>query len=143
MSDVWRDVQGTVLDTNSKKRFDLLLMEDGILGIPGTYDSETAWKNDPAARAQGSTATKERQRIAGLLSGADFETVIADPASLWYPKEAITDIRLKMGIVEAKVWICTEAEPEGRRFGWLPASSPYEQVRADLQRLYGPLVTLI
>lgn len=150
---------GAIHDTNSRGRFDLVIYEDGILAVKGTYvgvalrgagvgmvGAGGSGLGGAAAAGGGAGLGSvggrgyEGKRLAKLLSHPRTEILASDPANFFLPRTEI------IGVVLHKRWhgcsatIKTQADPDGRKFSWKPALNNFSYVRGVVESAFGDQV---
>lgn len=150
---------GVVHDTNSHGRFDLIIYEDGILAVKGTYvgvmllgagagmagAGGSGLGGAIAAgtgAAAGSTASNsyERKRLAKLLSQPRADIIASNAANFFIARTDITGVVLHKRWHGCSATIRMQADPDGRKFSWKPALNKFSSVRDILETAFGDKV---
>ena len=145
--------RGAIFDTNSGGRFDLVVYDDGLLAVRGTYIG-VALRGAGAGGVGtggavgaglgsgiGSSAAKsyENKRLEKLLQRPRGE-LIDDPVSFFIEKEAVTDVILRKRWHGCSLTVCTRADTGGRKFSWKPALNNFAAVEHLLTDVFGERV---
>ncbi len=144
---------GVIFNTNSRGRFDLLVYDDGLLAIRGTYvgvalrgggagmagvgggagagGGLTGAAAAGAGTAAGwSGATRyEGKRIAKILRCSRVELIEADQVNFFIPRASVSGVVLRKRWYGCLLTVRTDADPAGRRFTWKPALNNFAHVR--------------
>jgi len=146
---------GVIVDTNSAGRFDLVLYEDGILAVRGTYMGVALRAGGigmvgggPAA-AGGGAATgnlagrgHEGARLSNLLQ-EPRSAVLRDHASNHFiPVDSVLRVALKNRWHEHSLTISTREHPDGRKYVWKPALNDFKRARTMLEAKFGALLVV-
>jgi hypothetical protein len=148
---------GTIVDTNSSGRFDLLVYDDGFLAVKGTYVGVALRAAGPGAgvglgaaatagigAATGGTAghSYEQARLAQLLKRSRAEISERDPHSFFMPQDSITEIVLRKRWHGCRMIVKTHEDADGRRFEWKPALNDFSYVHQLLASSFGERLTI-
>lgn len=145
---------GAIVDTNSAGRFDLVLYEDGILAVRGTYIGVALRAGGTGMMGAGAAAGGGA--AAGNLAGPGYEearlskllreprsAVLADHASNHFiPVDSVVHLLLKQRWHEHSLTISTGEHPDGRKYKWKPALNDFKRVRSMLEAKFGALLTV-
>jgi hypothetical protein len=151
---------GAIFDTNSKGRFDLLVYDDGLLAIRGTYvgvalrgggagmagaggglTAAAAAGAGTAAGWSGAT-TYEGRRIAKILRQSRDEVAAANPSNFFIPLASMKGVLLRKRWYSCSLTVRTSADPDGRKFTWKPALNHFAHVHELAQSAFGDLLTV-
>ena len=146
---------------NSGGRFDLVVYEDGILAVKGTYvgvalrAGGAGMVGAGGAGLSGATAagggafggtlagrSYEENRLSKVLARPRAEVLSDDPKNHFISGDAI------VGLVVRKRWhghsltIMTTDQPTGRKYSWKPALNNFARVRGMLQAKFGELLAI-
>lgn len=152
---------GVIFDTNSKGRFDLLIYDDGFLGVRGNYVGaallgagagmaavfgEVGGGAAPVAgTAMGQTSPNgyRGKRIAKLQKRSREELLQEREANFWIARTAMTDVVLRKRWHGSSLRVQTAEGPvNGRVFSWKPALNNSAYVRYLSGRAFGDLLSL-
>jgi hypothetical protein len=148
-----RQPLGAIFDTNSDGRFDLVVYDDGLLAVRGTYIG-VALRGAGAGgvgaggavgagvgSGLGSSGAKsyENKRLEKLLQRPRGD-IIDDPVSFFVEKEEVTDIILRKRWHGCSLTVCTRADPRGRKFSWKPALNNFAAVENLLKDVFAERV---
>jgi len=146
---------GVIVDTNSGGRFDLIVYEDGILGVKGTYVGVAlraggagmvgggSGLSGAAAAGAGSAGGiragrgYEQKRVSKLLTMPRSEVLAGDPKNHFVPVEQIAGLVLRKRWHGHSLTIATRDHPSGRKYSWKPALNNFDQVRSMLEAKFG------
>jgi hypothetical protein len=151
---------GAIHDTNSRGRFDLVIYQDGILAVKGTYIG-VALRGagvgmvgagggglGGAASAGGGAAvgalggrSYEGKRIEKLLRHPREEVVASNPANFFLPRKEIIGVVLRKRWHGCSATIKTEGDHDGRTFTWKPSLNNFSHVRRVMESAFGDQVT--
>jgi hypothetical protein len=149
---------GVILNTNSRGRFDLLVYDDGLLAIRGTYigvalrgggagmagigsrlTGAAAAGAGTAAGWSGATGY-EGKRIGKILQRSRVELVEADKVNFFIPRSSVSGVVLRKRWYGCSLTVRTDADPAGRRFTWKPALNNFAHVRDLTLAAFGDLL---
>jgi hypothetical protein len=145
---------GVIFNTNSRGRFDLLVYDDGLLAIRGTYvgvalrgggagmagvvgggagaggglTGAAAAGAGTAAGWSGATSY-EGKRIAKILQRSRVELIEANQVNFFIPRASVSGVVLRKHWYGCSLTVRTDADPAGRRFTWKPALNNFAHVR--------------
>jgi hypothetical protein len=147
---------GAIVDTNSGGRFDLIVYEDGILAVKGTYVGVAlraggagmvggggSGLSGAAAAGAGSAGGTlagrgyEQKRVSKLLAMPRSEVLAGDPKNHFIPVEEIAGLVLKKRWHGHSLTIVTRDQPTGRKYSWKPAPNNFDRVCGMLQAKFG------
>jgi hypothetical protein len=147
---------GVIVDTNSGGRFDLIVYEDGILGVKGTYvgvalraggagmvGSGGSGLSGAAAAGTGSAGgtragrVYEQKRVSKSLTMPRSEVLAGDPKNHFVPVEQIAGLVLRKRWQGHSLTIATRDHPSGRKYSWKPALNNFDQVYSMLEAKFG------
>jgi hypothetical protein len=147
---------GVIVDTNSGGRFDLIVYEDGILGVKGTYvgvalraggagmvgGGGSGLSGAAAAGAGSAGGTRagrgyEQKRVSKLLTMPRSEVLAGDPKNHFVPVEHIAGRVLRKRWHGHSLTIATRDHPSGRKYSWKPALNNFDQVCSMLEANFG------
>jgi hypothetical protein len=141
---------GVIVDTNSGGRFDLIVYEDGILGVKGTYVGVALRAGGAGmvggggsglsgATAGGIRAGRgyEQKRVSKLLTMPRSEVLADDPKNHFVPVEQIAGLVLRKRWHDHALTIATRDHPSGRKYNWKPALNNFDQVCSMLEAKFG------
>lgn len=147
---------GVIVDTNSGGRFDLIVYEDGILGVKGTYvgvalraggagmvgGGGSGLSGAAAAGAGSAGGTRagrgyEQKRVSKLLKMPRSEVLAGDPKNHFVPVEQIAGLVLRKRWHGHSLTIATRDHPSGRKYSWKPALNNFDQVCSMLEAKFG------
>ena len=147
---------GAIHNANSKGRFDLVIYEDGILAVKGTYIGVAlrgagvgmvgaggsglggaAAAGGGAAVGSAGGRSYEGKRLAKLLSQPRTDILGNDPANFFLPRSEIIGVVLRKRWHGCSATIKTLADPDGRKFSWKPALNNFSYVRGVLESAFG------
>ena len=147
---------GVIVDTNSGGRFDLIVYEDGILGVKGTYVGVALRAGGAgmvggggsglsggaavgAGSAGGTLACRgfEQKRVSKLLAMPRSDVLAGDPANHFIPVEEVVGLVLRKRWHGHSLTIVTRDQPTGRKYCWKPALNNFDRVCGMLQAKFG------
>jgi hypothetical protein len=139
---------GVIVDTNSGGRFDLIVYEDGILGVKGTYvgvalrAGGSGLSGAAAAGAGSAGGTRagrgyEQKRVSKSLTMPRSEVLAGDPKNHFVPVEQIAGLVLRKRWHGHSLTIATRDHPSGRKYSWKPALNNFDQVYSMLEAKFG------
>ena len=139
---------GVIVDTNSGGRFDLIVYEDGILGVKGTYVGVAlraggSGLSGAAAAGTGSAGCTragrgyEQKRVSKSLTMPRSEVLAGDPKNHFVPVEQIAGLVLRKRWHGHSLTIATRDHPSGRKYSWKPALNNFDQVYSMLEAKFG------
>ena len=149
---------GAIFDTNCHGRFDLVVYEDGLLAVKGTYIGVALRGAGPgmvgagaglggaaAAGTGGSAAfaagrTYEAERLARVLESARAELVDHKP-NRFIPREAIVGLMLRKRWYGHSLTVRTDEHSVGERFDWKPKLNDFAGVQELLTSVFPGLVS--
>jgi hypothetical protein len=132
-------LRGVINDTNSKGRFDLLVYDDGILAVRGTYLGVAL--RSATYRSGGGLGTQyEVGRIEKLLRNGRESALKSDPKNFFVRREEIAALRLRKRLLEHSLRIEGHDSAGVRTYTWKPALNSLDEVRRCLQSAYGDLL---
>lgn len=138
---------GVIFNTNSGARFDLLVYDDGLLAIRGTYVgvalrgggagmagaggglTGAAAAGAGTAAAWSGATSYEGKRIAKILQRSRVELIEADKVNFFIPRASVSGVVLRKCWYGCSLTVRTDADPAGRRFTWKPALNNFAHVR--------------
>ena len=133
-----------IFDTNSKGRFDVVVYEDGLLAIKGTYVGVAlrgagAGLGGPGAGiGAASGSSYERTRLAEKLR-AGRQKLLSDPSTFFVPRESIVELALRKRWHGHSLIVRTNDHPD-RKFDWKPALNNFATVEQQLRSAFPDLV---
>jgi hypothetical protein len=134
---------GAIFDTTSRGRFDLVIYEDGLLGVKGTYLGVAlrggAVGAGAAGLGQSSGETYEQKRLAAKLASGRERLIREDP-NFFIARQVIRDLVLRKRWHGHSLTVKTEAEPQGRTFDWKPRLNDFDEVERVLRTAFPDLV---
>lgn len=152
---------GVIVDTNSKGRFDLIIYDDGILAVKGTYVGVAlrgggagmvgagggglggaATAGAGAAGGAAGAKNYEGKRLAKLLEHPRPEIVDLDPKNFFVPQDVITGIVLRKRWHGCSLTINTQGDTDGRKFSWKPALNNFSYVHDVVVKALGNRLAL-
>ncbi len=157
---------GAIFNTNSRGRFDLLVYDDGLLAIRGTYvgvalrgggagmagvggGAGAAGGLTGAAAAGAGTAagwsgatSYEGKRIAKILQRSREELIEADQVNFFIPRASVSGVVLRKRWYGCSLTVRTDADPAGRKFTWKPALNNFGHVRELALAAFGNLLSV-
>jgi hypothetical protein len=130
---------GAIHDTNSHGRFDLLVYDDGILAVRGTYFGVALL--GATYRAGGRSARRyETKRIEKLLRDGRDLALRHDPRNFFIGRAEIAALRLRKRWFERSLTVERLDPAAVRTYTWKPALNSFDQVSFLLQSAYGDLL---
>jgi len=141
--------KGAIFDTNSKDRFDLVVYDDGLLVVKGTYTG-VALRGAGAGMVGtgggglgGSVAAGgrawEAKRLARLLTTARPELAGKEP-NFFIPRQAIVRLMLRKRWYRHSLIVRTHENSAGRRFDWKPRLNNFGEVQEVLASTFPGLL---
>jgi hypothetical protein len=147
---------GAIVDTNSGGRFDLIVYEDGILAVKGTYvgvalraggagmvggggSGLSGGAAAGAGSAGGTLAGRgyEQKRVSKLLAMPRSEVLAGDPENHFVPVGEVVGLVLRKRWHGHSLTIVTRDKPTGRKYSWKPALNSFDRVCGMLQAKFG------
>jgi hypothetical protein len=146
-----RPPRGAILDTTSNGRFDLVVYDDGLLAVKGTYVGVMlrgagaglgSAGRGGAGVALGSSAgvSYEAKRLARVLESGREQLVRQEP-NFFIARDSILSLTLRKRWHGHCLTIRTAEDPAGRKFEWKPALNKFSQVQELLAIAFGDRVT--
>jgi hypothetical protein len=125
---------GAIFDTNSQGRFDLVVYDDGLLAIKGTYvraalrgaGAATAGTGLPGGFATG--GTYEAKRLARVLE-SERAALVMKPPNFFISRDAIVGLVLRRRWYRHSLSVLTHESAAERRFDWKPMLNNFAQVQ--------------
>jgi hypothetical protein len=136
---------GAILDTNSNGRFDLVIYEDGLLAVKGTYVGVMLRAAGVGIGGAGpavgwSSGSKyETKRLAERLRCGREQLVHREP-NFFVTAESIVGLALRKRWHGHSLIVRTHEHTEGRRFDWKPRLNSFPQVEGQLWAAFPNLV---
>lgn len=148
-----RQPAGAVFDVNAKGRFDLVVYDDGILAVRGTYVGVAlraagvgmvgAGPITAAGASLGAAGADayEARRLAKVIGGRTRDEILAlSPQNSFIPRDTIAAVVLRKRWYGCSLLLRTNTDDDGRRFTWKPALNDYASVRTVLRAAFGASV---
>jgi hypothetical protein len=144
--------RGAIFDTNSNGRFDLVVYDDGLLAVKGTYvcimvrgagaglGSAGTGGAGVAVGSSAGASSYEAKRLAGVLESGREQLVRQEP-NFFIARDSILSLTLRKRWHGHSLTIRTEEDPAGRRFEWKPALNKFSQVQEQLAIAFGERLT--
>lgn len=131
---------GTIVDTNSRGRFDLLVYADGILAIKGTYIGVVLRTAGPGmgVGADLGGGAYEQRRIAKQLDQSRDALLTTDEGNHFVPASSVTRLELRKRWYGHSLLIVSHDVREGRKYEWKPALNTFAAVNQLLESVFGP-----
>jgi hypothetical protein len=144
---------GVVFDVNAKGRFDLVVYDDGILAVRGTYAGVALRAAGVGMVAAGPDTTAgatigaagasayEARRLAKIIGGRTRDEILELSAqNSFIPRDTVTAVVLRKRWYGCSLVLCTSMEADGQRFTWKPALNDYASIRTVLKTVFGASV---
>jgi hypothetical protein len=150
---------GAIFDTNSSGRFDLVIYDDGLLAVKGTYVGVALRAAGPgmvgvgagglegavaagtgASAAYAGSSAFEARRLARVLGVPRAELADQEP-NCFVPREALVGLVLRKRWYGHSLTVLTNNDSAGRRFDWKPKLNNFAQVREVLASTFPGLVS--
>lgn len=143
--------RGGIFDTNSNGRFDLVVYDDGLLAVKGTYVGVMlrgagaglgSAGTGGAGVAVGSSAggSYEAKRFARVLESGRQGLLRQEP-NFFIARDSILSLTLRKRWHGHSLTVRTAEEPAGRKFEWKPALNKFSQVQEMLASAFGDRLT--
>jgi hypothetical protein len=150
---------GAIFDTNSKGRFDLVVYDDGLLAVKGTYVGAAllgagAGMAGAGGGGLGGAAAAGAGVATGRAAGRRYEAgrlvrvlrsgreeLIATHPNFFIARGAILGLVLRKRWYRHALTIRTRDDGAGRTFEWKPALNNFAQVQQLLTSAFPGLVT--
>jgi hypothetical protein len=140
---------GAIFDTNSKGRFDLVVYDDGLLAVKGTYTgvalrgASAGMVGTGGGGLAGSVAAGgrgwEAQRLARVLATGRPELAGKKP-NFFIPRHAIVSLMLRKRWYRHSLIVRTHENTAGRRFDWKPRLNNFGEVQEILTSTFPGLL---
>jgi len=151
---------GAICDTNSKGRFDLILYEDGLLAVKGTYTGVAlrgagvgavglggggglgvgAAAGLGAGVGAGVGRSYEGRRLGKVLGHPRAEILTQNPKNFFVDRSSITGVLLRKRWHGCSLTITTQAQPGGRVFSWKPALNNFSYIKSVAAAAFGDIL---
>jgi hypothetical protein len=141
---------GAIFDTNSEGRFDLVIYEDGLLAVKGTYVG-VAFRGAGAGLSGAGFGAASTG--AGASSGGSYESsriqrkltagraaLIDKPPNFFIPGASIVELVLRKRWHGHALTVRTHEDPFGRRFDWKPKLNNFAEVETRLRSVFPDMV---
>lgn len=147
---------GAIFNTNSRGRFDLVIYNDGILGVRGSYwgvalraggvgmvgaggGGVASGAVAGGAGGLGSRGARsyETKRLSRILSRPRHEIIDSDDRSFFIQEDVITKAVLRKRWHGCSLTIKTDVDTAERDFSWKPALNNFAYVRDVLTAAIG------
>lgn len=136
---------GAIFDTNSSGRFDLVVYDDGLLAVTGSYVG-VALRGAAAGAQTGGVSpgwaageSYETKRLARVLQTARADLIHTEP-NFFIPRASIVNLVLRKRWHGHSLIVTTDEEPDGRRFDWKPKLNNFAGVEELLTSAFPGLV---
>lgn len=141
---------GAIFDTNSKGRFDLVIYDDGLLAVKGTYAgvalrgagaglSGAGFGGEATGAGETAGGSYESRRLHDRLS-VGRDALISDAPNFFIPRGSIVELVLRKRWYGHSLVVRTTDDPDGRRFDWKPKLNNFADVEASLQSVFSDIM---
>ncbi|GEM_PF-3604550 len=141
---------GAIFDTNSDGRFDLVVYDDGILAVKGTYLGVALRAAGAgmvggggaaagAAAGEGAKAAKtyEERRLAKLLDARSRSELVGQDRNHFIARGSFDRLVLRKGWTECSLTVVGQAPEPDRSYKWKPALNDFGTVEEALRSAFG------
>jgi hypothetical protein len=133
---------GLIVDTNSKGRFDLVIYDDGILALRGSYVGVAAMGGRAGAGLGGGFGDQlQLSRVRNLVENAQREELLArDSRNFFFSNAEVLTALLEKHWYGHAVTFVTATQT--RHYRWKPALNRFDDVSDTLQNAFGNRLTI-